>query len=87
MPITGWMDQARCRDYDPEVFFVKGAAESRPAQRVCQRCEVRELCLEYALEQRIDFGIWGGLTERQRRRLLRRQGLEPAATVSAAAAV
>jgi WhiB family transcriptional regulator, redox-sensing transcriptional regulator len=68
---TTWMGLARCREYDPEVFFVRGASKSRRAIRVCQRCEVREQCLAYAVENEIEFGVWGGLTERQRRRLVR----------------
>lgn len=71
MPDADWMAKARCRGRDPEVFFVRGAAQSRRAVRICDRCPVRSECLDYALELRIDFGIWGGMTERQRRRLLR----------------
>jgi len=58
---------------DPEQFFVRGVAQARPAVRVCQRCPVQESCLDYALTHDIDFGVWGGLTERQRRTLQRRQ--------------
>lgn len=68
-----WMDRARCRERDPEQFFVRGAANSRRAIRICERCEVREDCLRYALDNEIDFGVWGGMTERQRRRLVREQ--------------
>lgn len=79
MPATAWMDRARCRDQDPEAFFVRGTAQSRKAVRICQRCAVRDVCLKYAMEHEIDLGIWGGLTERQRRRLLRAQMAERAA--------
>jgi WhiB family transcriptional regulator, redox-sensing transcriptional regulator len=68
---TGWMASARCRNRDPEVFFVRGASQSRRALRICQRCQVREDCLRYALDNEIEFGIWGGTTERQRRRMSR----------------
>lgn len=68
-----WMDRARCRERDPEQFFARGAANSRRAIRICERCEVREDCLRYALDNEIDFGVWGGMTERQRRRLVREQ--------------
>lgn len=68
-----WLDRARCRGSDPEQFFVRGAAQAKPAVRMCQGCPVKEECLEYALTNDIDFGVWGGLTERQRRTLLRRQ--------------
>lgn len=68
---TDWMSSARCREHDPDVFFVRGAAQSRRAVRICTRCPVRDRCLDYAIEQGIEFGIWGGMTERQRRRVLR----------------
>jgi WhiB family redox-sensing transcriptional regulator len=62
-----WTDRARCRGSDPEQFFVRGAAQARRAIKVCGRCTVKEQCLRYALDNDIDFGVWGGLTERQRR--------------------
>lgn len=68
----GWALQARCRGLDPEQFFVRGAAQAREAARICQRCDVKEPCLRYALDHEIDFGVWGGLTERQRRAYQRR---------------
>jgi WhiB family transcriptional regulator, redox-sensing transcriptional regulator len=71
-----WLEQARCRGLDPEQFFVRGAAQARPALRVCATCPVQEPCLTYALDNDIDFGVWGGLTERQRRSYLRRQFAE-----------
>ena len=67
-----WADRARCRGVDPEQFFVRGSANARSAVKVCSRCTVKDQCLEYALTNEIDFGIWGGLTERQRRAHLRR---------------
>jgi WhiB family transcriptional regulator, redox-sensing transcriptional regulator len=69
----GWIEQANCRGVDPDAFFVRGAAHARAALRLCQGCPVQEPCLEYALEEEIDFGVWGGLTERQRRSLQRRR--------------
>ena len=69
----GWIEQANCRGGDPDVFFVRGTTHARAALRLCQDCPVQEPCLEYALEQEIDFGVWGGLTERQRRSLQRRR--------------
>jgi WhiB family transcriptional regulator, redox-sensing transcriptional regulator len=69
---TDWAEQARCRGLDPEQFFVRGAAASRQAIKVCNRCSVRDECLQYALDSDIDFGVWGGLTERQRRAHQRR---------------
>lgn len=69
---TSWVDRARCRGLDPEQFFERGLARARPAIQVCQRCPVKEQCLQYALDNDIDFGVWGGLTERQRRAYQRR---------------
>jgi WhiB family transcriptional regulator, redox-sensing transcriptional regulator len=69
----GWIDQASCRGADPDAFFVRGTVNVRGALRLCQGCPVQEPCLEYALEEEIDFGVWGGLTERQRRSLQRRR--------------
>ncbi|MBW3578426.1 MAG: WhiB family transcriptional regulator [Actinobacteria bacterium] len=77
------MVRARCRDIDPEVFFFRGAKQSRRALRVCERCCVRQECLSYAIAHQIEFGVWGGLTERQRRRLLR---LYPTSSEAVAAA-
>jgi WhiB family transcriptional regulator, redox-sensing transcriptional regulator len=68
-----WAERARCRGVDPEAFFVRGTAHAKAAVRLCQGCPVQEPCLEYALEEQIDFGVWGGLTERQRRSLQRRR--------------
>lgn len=68
-----WTDRANCRGVDPDAFFVRGSVQARAALRLCQGCPVQEACLEYALEQEIDFGVWGGLTERQRRSLQRRR--------------
>lgn len=67
-----WTDDARCRGLDPDQFFVRGASQSRKAIKVCQRCTVQQDCLQYALDHQIDFGVWGGLTERQRRAVRRR---------------
>lgn len=67
-----WVEQARCRGLDPEQFFRRGAAQSRGAIRVCGRCEVQDECLRYAVDHDVDFGVWGGLTERQRRAHQRR---------------
>lgn len=66
-----WVEQARCRGLEAERFFVRGAVQAKQAIRVCDRCEVKAECLAYALEHEVDFGVWGGLTERQRRAQLR----------------
>lgn len=67
----GWTAYARCREVDAEQFFVRGSAQAQRAIRICNRCTVREQCLQYALDNAVDFGVWGGLTERQRRARLR----------------
>jgi WhiB family transcriptional regulator, redox-sensing transcriptional regulator len=71
-----WLDQARCRGMDPDRFFVRGIAQARPVIRVCERCPVRDQCLDYAVANDITFGVWGGLTERQRRAYQRKQYAE-----------
>lgn len=67
----GWTEFAKCREVDAEQFFVRGAAKARTAIRICDRCVVKDECLDYAIEHAVDFGVWGGLTERQRRAHLR----------------
>jgi WhiB family redox-sensing transcriptional regulator len=68
-----WLERAACRESDLSQFFVRGSAQARPAQKLCAGCEVQDACLDYALEHDIEFGVWGGMTERQRRALRRRQ--------------
>ncbi len=68
---AGWQDRALCAQTDPEAFFPEKGGSTREAKRVCRSCEVRVECLEYALEHDERFGIWGGLSERERRRLKR----------------
>lgn len=64
-----WHSQANCRGIDPELFFPERGGSSAEAKAVCAGCVVREQCLDYALENHERFGIWGGLSERQRRRV------------------
>jgi len=66
-----WMRDGLCRSYDPSFFFPSDGVGVEVAQRVCKQCPVREQCLEYALTYRIDHGVWGGASERERRRILR----------------
>lgn len=68
----GWQERALCAQTDPEAFFPEKGGSTREAKRVCLSCEVRDVCLEYALENDERFGIWGGLSERERRKLKRR---------------
>ena len=67
-----WSRKAQCRASDPDDLFVQGAAQNR-AKAVCMGCPVRTECLADALDNRIEFGVWGGMTERERRALLRRR--------------
>lgn len=69
-----WQEQALCAQTDPEAFFPEKGGSTREAKRICQACAVRDECLEYALLNDERFGIWGGLSERERRRLRRMAG-------------
>lgn len=69
---TDWAAAAACRNSDPDRLFVQGAAQNR-AKAICMGCEVRTECLADALDNRVEFGVWGGMTERERRALLRRR--------------
>ncbi len=69
-----WMVDARCLDADPEAFFPEKGGSTREAKRICADCPVVEPCLEYALANDERFGIWGGLSERERRRVRRLRG-------------
>ena len=66
-----WQSDALCSQTDPEAFFPEKGGSTREAKRICQGCEVKDMCLEYALANDERFGIWGGLSERERRRLKR----------------
>ncbi|PKW12563.1 transcription factor WhiB [Saccharopolyspora spinosa] len=67
-----WQERALCAQTDPEAFFPEKGGSTREAKRICAGCEVRSECLEYALQHDERFGIWGGLSERERRKLKRR---------------
>lgn len=69
---AAWAAGAACRTDDPDTLFVQGAAQNR-AKTVCLGCPVRTECLSDALDNRVEFGVWGGMTERERRALLRRR--------------
>jgi len=70
-----WTNLALCRGMDSTVFFARSLPEAREAIRVCERCPVRQQCLEYAVDNDMDLGVWGGLTERQRRTYVRHNRL------------
>ncbi len=67
--ILEWQGEARCLEVDPEIFFPERGGSSKAARGVCNDCSVRVECLKYALANREQFGIWGGTSERERRRL------------------
>lgn len=68
---TDWMAAGNCADKPPSLFFPSDGVGVEVAKRVCVDCPVRTQCLEYALENRIDHGVWGGTSERERRRILK----------------
>ncbi|WP_330172275.1 WhiB family transcriptional regulator [Streptomyces sp. NBC_01498] len=67
-----WSGRGACRVVDPDTLFVQGQEQNR-AKSVCLGCQVRTECLAHALDNREEFGVWGGMTERERRALLRRR--------------
>ena len=67
-----WQERALCAQTDPEAFFPEKGGSTREAKRVCVTCDVRSTCLDYALQHDERFGIWGGLSERERRKLKKR---------------
>ena len=77
--VESWQMFANCLGADPDLFFPERGASTKEAKAVCQGCVVREDCLEYALQNGEKFGIWGGLSERERRRIRRQRALARAA--------
>ena len=74
-PITEerpWVVFSACRDKDSDLFFPETKVQERSALAICSTCPVQNECLEYAFEADIRFGVWGGMSEKQRRRLARR---------------
>ena len=69
--VLSWQERALCAQTDPEAFFPEKGGSTREAKKVCLTCDVRGDCLQYALTHDERFGIWGGLSERERRRLRR----------------
>ncbi len=67
-----WQSDSLCAQTDPEAFFPEKGGSTRDAKKICASCEVRAQCLEYALSNDERFGIWGGLSERERRKLRKR---------------
>jgi len=77
-----WQGAARCAEVDPEIFFPERGGSSKAARAVCSGCSVRAQCLEYALNNKEQFGIWGGTSERERRRLRKERTLRRLRAVS-----
>lgn len=75
---TEWMPQGRCREIPPGTFFPSDGVGVEVARRICAECPVKAPCLEYALTHHIDHGVWGGASERERRRILRQRRLDAA---------
>ncbi len=71
----GWKTMANCAGVDPDLFYPERGASTREAKEVCRGCVVREDCLEFAIVNGEKFGIWGGMSERERRRIRRARGL------------
>ena len=66
---TSWQDDGLCAQADPEAFFPEKGGSTKQAKSICNRCPVTDKCLQYALDNDERFGIWGGLSERERRNL------------------
>jgi WhiB family redox-sensing transcriptional regulator len=64
-----WQDFANCRGADPDLFFPERGASTRTAKQICRECTVRDECLEFAIVSSEKFGIWGALSERERRKI------------------
>jgi WhiB family transcriptional regulator, redox-sensing transcriptional regulator len=74
MPSHDWEERAACQPYDTNLFFPEKNESPARGLRVCASCSVRVECLEYAIEAKEVYGIWGGTTEKERQRLL---GIKP----------
>ena len=72
---TSWMARGNCATHPPDTFFPSDGVGVEVARRICDGCGVQTRCLEYALRNRIDHGVWGGASERQRRRILKARRL------------
>ena len=81
-----WQELANCLGVDPDLFFPERGASTREAKDVCRGCVVRGDCLEYALANGEKFGIWGGMSERERRRIRRQRALARQAAAATAQA-
>jgi len=79
---TEWMAVGNCREEPPTTFFPSDGVGVDIARKICATCDVKAPCLEYALRNRIDHGVWGGTSERERRRIARQRRLDRAAAAN-----
>lgn len=77
VPDDDWQERALCPEVDPEMFFAEKGGSTKEAKKICGLCEVRQECLDYALDHDERFGVWGGKSERERRRIKRGTDLTP----------
>ncbi len=75
---TTWMSHGNCAHRDPSMFFPSDGVGVEIARKACEGCPVKTQCLEYAIAERIDHGVWGGCSERERRRIIRSRQTKPA---------
>lgn len=73
--VSRWQERANCRGLDPDLFYPNRGDSTQDAKRVCRACEVDQECLEYALANREKLGIWGGMSERERREVRRERAM------------
>lgn len=80
--VSAWMRAGNCRNYPPAVFFPSDGVGVDRARKICADCPVLDQCLEYALTERIEHGVWGGCSERERRRILKKRRADTGAGIS-----
>jgi WhiB family redox-sensing transcriptional regulator len=73
---TAWMADGKCRMFPPATFFPSDGVGVEKAKKICRTCPVVDQCLEHALDHRIEHGVWGGASERQRRRILKKRRVD-----------
>ena len=81
---VAWAESAACRGLDPMIFYPATDEDAEVAKAICAACPVREDCLEHAIDEREHNGVWGGATERERQRIIRRRRRQRALTRASA---
>lgn len=84
---TSWMAKGKCRELPPELFFPSDGVGVEVAKKICVTCKAKPSCLEYAIANHIDHGVWGGASERERRRIARSRRLAKLEAAQSAAAI